>query len=112
MGAAGVVPGDAPLMVAWMAWQKTTGDWSHERAWQSAESIRASWDEIEGLRVTHPHLSGALWTAFMAGYLAANPDGALSPVKPKVPDGLSGLKGETVDVFPGTPGKSVPYVDR
>ena len=59
---------DEPLMIAWKTWQGST-DWSNARKWGAAATIAG--DEVGNLKISHPHLEGSLWGAFMAGWKSA-----------------------------------------
>jgi hypothetical protein len=62
------LPDDHPLMVAWDAY-RATPEASASQHW--AATLDVSKPMQGQIIVGHPHLVGALWAAFMAGYAAA-----------------------------------------
>lgn len=60
---------DEPLMVAWKAYLQTP-EYSNSRKWAEFV-VLSNKEDIQALAVDHPHLSGSMWTAFMAGWKAA-----------------------------------------
>ena len=65
-GAYAPVPDDDPLMIAWKEW-KGSEEGRDANKWGSAISVSI----IDGQStISHPHLEGALWGAFMAGFKA------------------------------------------
>lgn len=63
----GKVPDDDPLMIAWKAW-KGSEDGRNAAKWGSAISVSIVDNQST---ISHPHLDGALWGAFMAGFRAS-----------------------------------------
>jgi hypothetical protein len=61
------VPDDDPLMIAWKAWQGSEAGRNASK-WGSAISVSIVDNQST---VSHPHLDGALWNAFMSGYQSA-----------------------------------------
>jgi len=72
VNAQGPVAKDHPLMIAWTAW-KGAEEGRDANKWGSAIQVSI----IDGQStISHPHLEGALWGAFMAGFNAGSaPDG-------------------------------------
>jgi hypothetical protein len=81
-------PKDSPLMIAWEAY-KSTDDYANSRSWATRFIPEDDPEEIECIRAhganpvtkanKEQYVEGSLWAAFMAGYLAVNPDGAQKP---------------------------------
>jgi hypothetical protein len=62
------VPDGHPLMVAWEAWRKSEDGLNSDK-W--AHFVNVS-EPMQGqVILSHPHLAGALWAAFVAGFMAA-----------------------------------------
>lgn len=74
-GPSSPLPKDAPLMIAWEAWQKTA-EYANALGWAESVTVRFS---VTDPPVTQSHAHGSLWAAFMAAYLTLDPDGAKSP---------------------------------
>lgn len=60
------VPKDDPLMIAWEAW-KASESYPNARKWATAFTTEC---EPNGVKITHPHLDGAFWAAFICGWNA------------------------------------------
>ena len=64
------VPDDDPMMIAWEAYRATE---EARNTFKWARHIEvAQGDALQGqIIVSHPHTTGSLWAAFVAGYQAA-----------------------------------------
>lgn len=77
-------PKDSPLMIAWEAY-KSTDNYANTRFWATRYIPEDDPAAIERIRATganpatkankEQYVEGSLWAAFMAGYLAVNPNG-------------------------------------
>lgn len=65
------IPLDHPMMIAWKKYRATPEAENSEK-WARHVSI-AQGDALQGeIIVSHPHMIGALWATFVAGYEAAS----------------------------------------
>ena len=62
------VPDDHPLMIAWKEFQGSE-EGRNAQKWGSAISVSIVDNQST---ISHPHLLGALWGAFMAGFNAGS----------------------------------------
>lgn len=70
------VADDHPMMIAWEKWRlseegRNSGKWAH--------FVKAS-EPMQGqVILSHPHLAGSLWAAFVAGWVAAGANRKATP---------------------------------
>lgn len=63
------LPDDHPMMIAWESY-RSTPEAANSDKW--AQTLDVSGPMQGQIIVGHPHLVGALWAAFVAGYEAAS----------------------------------------
>jgi hypothetical protein len=74
-GAQAPCPKDHPLMIAFERW-KGSEDYRNTAKWAAAIQVSI----VDGnSTISHPHLDGSLWGAFVAGFEAGStPDGEVA----------------------------------